>query len=90
MTLYTATVADDLRLELPAAARSFVQPGQEIDIDLNHTTTEGVPRPNEAVLAMLRDLHEMKKDMRESDPADTNRIIRKGRNGAMYGVTIRS
>lgn len=85
MTHYTATVAHDLRLDLPQSALPFVRPGQEIDIDLNDSAAERATMPNEALLAMLRDLQEMKKDMPESDPSDTNRVIREGRSGAMYG-----
>jgi hypothetical protein len=87
MTHYTARVADDLRLELPLRALPFVHPGQEIEINLD-TTVERTPKPNEAVLAMLRDLDTMKKNMPESDPSDTNRFIREGRSGAMYGESI--
>jgi len=85
MTHYTARVTDDLRLELPSRALPFVRPGQEIEINLDDTTVESTLKPNEAVLAMLRDLDTMKKNMPESDPSDTNRFIREGRNGALYG-----
>jgi len=83
MTHYTARVADDLRLELPEAALRFVRPGQEIDISLDENIVNGVPAPNEALLAMLRDLDVMKKNMPESDPSRTDQFIREARSGSI-------
>jgi hypothetical protein len=85
MTYYTARVADDLRLVLPQGAQRHLSPGQEIAIELVDVAAERNGTPNEAVLAMLSDLQQMKENMQESDPSNTDRIIREGRNGAMYG-----
>jgi hypothetical protein len=85
MAHYTATVLDDRRLELPQGTLSLITPGQKIEIDLADTAFEGSPKPNEKALAVMQDLANWKKDMPESDPSDTNRIIREGRSGAMYG-----
>jgi hypothetical protein len=62
------------------ATGDLILPGQAIDIDLPEA-----PKPNEKVLAMLRELGNRKKDMAESDLRDTDEIIRQGRSGAMYG-----
>ena len=44
------------------------------------------PAPNEKALAALRDIAEMKKAMPETDGSQTDRQLREGRAGAMYGV----
>jgi hypothetical protein len=80
MTHYTAIMREDGLLELPQAARNLIRPGQAIDIELPEA-----PKPNEKVLAMLRELEERKKNTAESDPTDTDEIIRQGRAGAIYG-----
>ena len=83
MSHFVATVTKDRLIELPESARKLLRPGQEIEVEvLDRRPTA----PNEKVLALLRDLAEMKKDMPESDPSDTNNIIRAGRSGAMYGL----
>ena len=84
MTHYTARVLDDRRLELPQGALSLIAPGQEIEIDVADMHSKPSGHVNEVVQAMLRDLAEMKKDMPESDPSDTDAIIRGGRAGGMY------
>lgn len=85
MAHYTARVLDDRRLELPKGALTLAVPGQEIEIDLQDNPSGSREIANEKVLAMLRDLDEMKKNMPESDPDTTNEIIRLGRSGALYG-----
>ena len=55
------------------------------DISLDENAINMAPPPNEALLAMLRDLDVMKKNMPESDPSRTNQFIREARNGVIYG-----
>ncbi len=83
MTHYIARVLDDRRLELPQGALNLVRPGQEIGIDLEESRPS--VKPNERLLAVLRDIAELTKDMPETDGSRTDRIIREGREGAMYG-----
>ncbi|MEO7719407.1 MAG: hypothetical protein ABIY70_24660 [Capsulimonas sp.] len=83
MAHYIATVLDDRRLELPQGALNLVRPGQEIGIDLEEAGPE--PKPNERLLAALRDITELTKDLPETDGSKTDRIVREGREGAMYG-----
>ena len=80
-----ATVRPDRLLELPPEARKHLSPGQEIAIDIEAMSVETV-KPNESALETLRILAEMKKDMRETDGTQTDRMIREARAGAMYGV----
>jgi hypothetical protein len=82
MARCTATVNDDRLLELPETARQQLYPGQKINIDVPEGSLHG---PNFELLAMLKDLAEMKKDMPESDPTYTDAIIRWVRSGDMYG-----
>ena len=35
---------------------------------------------------MLRDLAKLHESMKESDPAQTDRLIREARSGGMYGI----
>jgi phytoene dehydrogenase-like protein len=74
-------------LELPEEAQELhLEPGQEIQIQLHRADApEPARTPNEAGLAALRKVAELKKGMPESDPSQTDRIIREGRAGAMYG-----
>ncbi len=89
MTLlhYTATVREGRLLELPEEAQQLhLEPGQEIQIQLDQSAKSNTgKKPNQAGLAVLRRIAEMKKGMPESDPSQTDRIIREGRAGAMYG-----
>jgi hypothetical protein len=80
---YTATVRPDRSLELPPEVRELLMPGQVIGIDMEAIKTAGV-RPNESALETLRILADMKKNMRETDGSQTDRMIREGRAGAMY------
>jgi len=84
---YTAKVKESRLLELPEEALSLnLEPGQEIVIRLDQANTSSTKIiPNEKALAALRDIAEMKKGMQESDGSQTERIIREGRDGAMYG-----
>ena len=62
----------------------------ELPIDLpeesdKQETEKPVPVPNEAVLAMLREIAVMKIGMAPTDGAETDRLLRQARAGAMYG-----
>lgn len=49
-------------------------------------TSEGdtTAEPNEDVLTMLRDISQMKAGMSATDAAETDRLLREARAGAMY------
>jgi len=91
MTLvqYTATVREGRLLELPEEAQDLhLVPGQEIEIQLDRLETKAPSRkPNFAGLETLRLVAELKKGMPESDPSQTDRLVREGRAGAMYGYS---
>ncbi len=91
MTLvhYIAKVREGRLLELPQEAQYLLPAaGQEIEIHIDNTPDSmSARRPNEAGLAALRLVAEIQKGMPESDPSQTDRIIREGRAGAMYGYS---
>jgi hypothetical protein len=83
----TATVTEDRLLALAEEAQGLVTPGQLVAIDLDvEGAAAATTSPNEAFLAMLAEISEMKKGMAGSDPSLTDQIIRKGRAGDMYGA----
>jgi hypothetical protein len=85
MAHYTARVLDDRRLELPEGALRLIEPGQQVEVDVSDDVTGPGAASNDKVLTMLRDLAEMKREMPESDPSETDEIVRRGRAGEMYG-----
>ncbi len=52
-----------------------------------HLPPVGVtPNSNEEALATLRDIAKLKEGMPETDGTQTDRMLRAGRAGAMYGI----
>lgn len=86
---YIAKVREGRLLELPEEAEQLrLEPGQDIEIQLDNVVGSApTRRPNEAGLAALRLVAELKQGMPESDPSQTDKIIRKARAGAMYGYS---
>lgn len=86
---YVAKVREERLLELPEEARELhLEPGQEIPIQIDQGPLPQSPRtPNQAGLETLRRIAELKRGMPESDPAQTDRILREGRAGATYGYS---
>ena len=41
---------------------------------------------NEEALTMLRDIAQMKKNMKQTEGTETDQLLRKARDGAMYGA----
>ena len=84
MTHYTARVIDNRRLELPQGALDLVQPGQEIEINIEETAGLAV-KPNSRMLAALDEIARRQEGRRHTDGSQTDRFIREGRAGKMYG-----
>ena len=91
----TLHVSRTLQSKLEALAR---RKGQNIDLlanDLFEQAVESVSQasvnepapfpPNEKALAALRQIKQMQQGMRHTDGSQTDRLIREGREGAMYG-----
>lgn len=47
--------------------------------------TPPTPKPNYALLELLRKTEELQRGMRLTDGSDTQRLLREARSGAMYG-----
>jgi hypothetical protein len=89
MTLvqYTAEVRDGLILELPTEAEELhLKPGDKVQVQLARgIDVVSQVKPNEGMLATLREISELQKDMPHTDGSNTHRLIREARSGAMYG-----
>ena len=88
MTLmqYTAEVKDSLTLELPIEAEHLhLKPGDKVQIQLD--TDENMPQvsPNEGMLAALSEIADRQNGRRQTDCSNTDRMLREGRGGAMWG-----
>ena len=87
MNHYTAEVKAELLLALPVEAEELhLKPGDKVRIQLSRDAEEAPQaRPNEGMLAALRAIAERQKGQRYTDAADTDRLLREGRAGAMWG-----
>ena len=52
----------------------------------NYDSTNKKILPNTQALAMLRELSKLHESMNETDPSQTDRLIREARSGGMYGI----
>ena len=87
MIHYTAEVKAGLLLALPTEAEELhLKPGDKVHIQLARDADE-TPQatPNEGMLAALRTIAERQKGQRYTDSSDTDRMLREGRAGAMWG-----
>jgi hypothetical protein len=84
---YTAKVKEGLLLELPQEAQELhLKPGDQVQVQLDRTGAEarqGVP--NEGMLAALREIAARQHGRRHTDGSETDRMLREGRTGAMWG-----
>ena len=81
-----AHARDSRLLELPVEAEALgIKPGDVVSIRVERV--EGTPKvaPNEKALAALREIARLQEGRRHTDGSQTERIIREGRAGAMYG-----
>jgi hypothetical protein len=87
MIHYTAEVKAGLLLALPAEAEELhLKPGDKVHIQLDRNAEEAPQAsPNEGMLAALRTIAERQKGLRYTDASDTDRMLREGRAGAMWG-----
>jgi hypothetical protein len=88
ITNYIAKVKGRRLLELPEEARTLgLQPGEEVrvSVDCNGTQADGARLPNEKGLAAMREIAERQKSRPFSDGADSLKLLREARSGAMYG-----
>ncbi|MCW3097083.1 MAG: hypothetical protein JWL77_2701 [Chthonomonadaceae bacterium] len=87
MIHYVAEVKAGLLLALPTEAEELhLKPGDKVHIQLARETDETPQaRPNEGMLAALRMIAERQKGQRYTDASDTDRMLREGRAGAMWG-----
>jgi len=63
--------------------------GRRVKVYIEPDAVEAAPPafpPNEQALAMLRELVKLQEGMRETDGSQTERFIREGRDGRMYGL----
>jgi hypothetical protein len=86
MAHYIARVLDDRRLELPHGALSLIKPGQEVEIELDQFAVRHELTTSASALVMLREVEELTMSMPETDPSQTDRLVREARAGAMYGI----
>ena len=87
MIHYTAEVKAGLLMALPTEAEELhLKPGDKVNIQLARDTDE-TPQttPNEGMLAALRTIAERQKGQCYTDSSDTDRMLREGRAGAMWG-----
>lgn len=90
MNTSTATleIAADLAIAIKANA---AMKRQSLDdylrnmIEEDNKSVEAAPTPNYAMLEALRRIAERSKDMPYTSGEDTQRILREGRAGAMFG-----
>lgn len=87
MMQYTAEVRSGLLLALPAEAEELhLKPGDKVHIQLAHDAEDASQvRPNEGMLAALREIAERQEGRRYTDASDTDRMLREARAGAMWG-----
>jgi hypothetical protein len=85
---YTAKVKAGLLLELPAEAEGLhLRPGDKVQVLLDHDREDAQPvQPNEGMLAALQEIAERQKGRRQTDGSETDRMLREGRAGAMWGA----
>lgn len=92
MTLvhYTAEVKSGRLLELPAEAEALhLKPGDKVDLQFDaEPEPSAEPVPNRDVLAMLLEIATMKAEMKPTNGAETDRLLREARAGAMYGDNL--
>jgi hypothetical protein len=84
---YIARARDSRVLELPEEAEILgLKPGDVVSVSVNRADDEA-PKvvPNEKALAALREIARRQEGRRHTDGSQTERIIREGRAGAMYG-----
>lgn len=84
---YTGKVQQDGTVLLPkeAQGQSGLQPGDEVQVILNHSGVEPqAVTPNEKASAALRRIATLQEGARRTDSSQTDRIIREGREGGMY------
>ena len=87
MIQYTAEVKAGLLLALPTEAEELqLKPGDKVQIHLDRDA-EVTPRtrPNDGMLAALRAIAERQRGRRYTDASETDRMLREGRAGAMWG-----
>jgi hypothetical protein len=84
---YTAEANGPLLLELPVEAEQLhLEPGDKVHIRLDQATeSTDLPTRNEGMIAALREIAKRQKGRRHTDASDTNRMLREGRAGAMWG-----
>jgi len=87
-THYIARARDGRNLELPEEAQALgIKAGDRVSIlvEMDEEPTSEVV-PNYAMLKALAEIAEITKDMKGSDGAETDRMIREARDGGMYGL----
>ena len=85
-THYLAKARDNRVLELPEEAQALgLQPGEEVSVTLNRNADKQTIQPDEGMLAALREIAERQKGRRYTDGSETDRMMREGRAGAMWG-----
>src|SRR5436309_3150614 len=84
---YTAKVVDSRLLELPEEAQELgLKPGEEITVRVDRNGAEEATTfpPNEGMLAALREIAELQKDMPYSSGENTLKLLHEAKAGAMY------
>ena len=83
---YIAYAKDSRVLELPEEAQALgINPGDAVSISVDRVETFPKPIPNEKALNALREIAKRQEGRRHTDGSQTERIMREGRSGAMYG-----
>lgn len=88
-TSYIGKIQENGTIFVPKDAQEELglKPGDEVQIQLIRPVlvVEGTHPPNLKALAALKEIAERQKDRPYTDGSDTLRLLREGRDGAMYG-----
>jgi hypothetical protein len=84
---FKAIVKEGRLLELPEQAQELgLIPGEEVTVSVERNGSEAIAKfpPNEGMLAALREIAEIQKDMPYSDGTNSLKLLHEARAGAMY------
>ena len=82
---YKMRVDERGALTVPQEARDVLQlrPGDEVQVSIDSVAVAPAA-PNTKMLSILQNIQESHKDRPYTDPANTDRLMREARSGAMY------
>ncbi len=82
---YKMRVDERGALTVPQEAQDklHLRPGEEVQVSIDRVAPPSAA-PNEKMLAILQNIQESHKGTPYTDAADTDRLLREARSGAMY------